>query len=445
MSDDRHRTTRRGALALAGAAALAGCGGLPGPLGSSQPSLDGARLAAAVDGDVPEVPRTLPVDVSDEHVRRHVERANALLSRAPLPFDRTQIPNGAMREEMNEVATSARAKLERARDAASPLTALFALRDARGRARAVATAWAYADDGLRGADLADDADALAADVASFRDRRSYVGADPVRALLVHATVDSLVRSAAHNADGRRDGSRLARAPETLVSVSEEAAALERGRAALADAAHLYDRLRDGPARSRDLADAFDAALAELLDALRSGAADLDGSDPVSAHVDADVEDAPVSYPLEYLAHDVDDVASVTVHRDRGQRAAALRSAHRELTRLRAFEALRERVEDGETYAVETVEDVAAVRSGAVGTVERALRETNHPHLSRAVLHGLTELVASADDELAAYGDRDRVTVDWIRRDVGDYVYAAAVAGVTPAASDEVAAAVSVEE
>lgn len=442
MTADRLRTTRRGLLALAGGATLAGCGGLPEPLGSSPPALDGERLADVTDGAVPAVPRTVPVDVDDEHVGRHVDRARGLLSAAPLPFDRREVPNGAMRRELNEVAEAARATLERARDAASPFEALLALRDARGKARTVATAWAYADEGVRRDDLADEADRLADDVASFRERRSYVGDDPVRALLVHAAVESLVRAAATNAGGRPDASRLTRAPENLLTVSEDAAAFERGRAALADATHLYDRLRADASTIRDLAPAFDAALAALLDTLRADTADLDGSAPASAHVDADVENTPVEYPLEYLAGDLEDFASITRRRDRGERAAALRSAHRELTRLRAFEALRERVDDGETYAVETVEDAAAVRADAVAALEDAGRETDHPDLSREVLHNMAGLVAQVDGELDGHAGDGEVPVERIRRQVGEYVYADVVAAVTPAASAAVAGAVT---
>lgn len=438
MSDDRLRTTRRGLLALAGGTAVAGCSALPNPLDSSPPQIGGARLAEITAGRVPTVPQTVPVAVADDHVQGHVDRTQSLLSRAPLPFDERELPNGAMRQELNDTAEEARAILERARSAASPFEAISALRDGRGKGRAVATAWAYADRGLRREDLAGDADALAADVAAFRDRWSYVGDGAVRALLVHGAIEALVRAAAHNVEGRPENPRMTWRPENLVTVSEYAADLERRRAALDDATHLYDRFRAGLTTTRELEDIFDTALGELLDALQTATADFDGSDPVSAFVDADVENSPVRYPLEYLRSDLAHTAPITEHRDRGEVPSALLATHREFTRLRAFEGLRERVEGGESYAIESAEDVAALRRTAVAAIETALRETDRPDLSRKVLQNMAGLVERVDGEIGPYDARERVPVDWIRREAGEYIYAAAVARVTPGVSDAVA-------
>jgi hypothetical protein len=440
MSDERLRPTRRGLLALAGGTAVAGCSSLPNPLESSPPRLDGARLSEIAMGELPTVPRTLPLAIDDDHVQRHIDRTRTLLSRAPLPFDGRELPNGAMREEMNTTAEKARTAIERARDAASPLEACSSLRRARGKGHTVATAWAYIDEGLRRNDLGDDADTLAADVAAFDDRWSYVGDEAVRALVVHRTIETLERTATTDADGPPDNPRVASRPETLVTVSEYAGGLERGRAALADATYFYDRLRETLATERPLGPVFEDAAASLHDTLRTATADFDRNAPVTAYVDADVGNSPVEEPLRYLHDDLVDLGSITRHREAGELAAAVLSAHRELTRLRAFDALRERVERGESDAIERADDVAALREAAVAAIETALRETTHPHLSRSVLHDVVELVENADDEIGSYDTDERVPVDWVRRDAGEYIYAAAVAQATPAASATVAEA-----
>jgi len=439
MSDD-FRTTRRGVLALAGSTVLAGCGALPGLGGSSPPDLDAARLGEIASREVPTTPQTVPVTIADEHVQGHADRAQALLSEAPLPFDEGEIPNGAMREEMNTAAETARSTLEESQNAASPYEAISVLRDARGKGRAVATAWAYADEGLRRGDLEDDADALAGDVAAFRDRLSYVGDDPVRAMLVYEPVESLVASAANDADGWPEDPRTTRLAENLVSVGEYAADLERGRAALTDATYLFDGLRGDLTTSRNLAETFEGALDELLDTLRTETADVDGTDPVSAVVDADIEGSLVEIPLQYLHSDIARGGSITTHREDGEVASALVAVHRELTRVRAFQDLRERVESGESYAVESAEDVATLREDAVTAIERALDETAEPGLSRTELHNLVQLVATVDDDVGRYEDRETVPADWLQRDLGEYVYVAAVARATPPVSETVAGA-----
>jgi len=437
MSDDL-RTTRRGVLALAGSAVLAGCGALPNLGGSSPPDLEAARLKEITSGERPDIPQTVPVTIADDYVQGHADRAQTLLSEAPLPFDEGEIPNGAMREEMNTAAETARSTIEEGQNAGSPYEAISTLRDARGNGRTVATAWAYADEGLRREDLEDDADALADDVNAFRDRLSYVGDDPVRALLVYEPVESLLASAANNAEGRPENPRTRRLAENLVTVSEFAADLERGRTALTDATYLFDRLRADLATSRDLSGTFESALDELLDLLETGTADFDGSDPVSAVVDADIEGSTVELPLEYLHGDVTHREPITDHRDQGEPASGLDSAHRELTRLRAFQDLRDRVESGENYEIESAEDVATIRESAVTAIETALDEPAEPSLSRNTLHNMVGLVENVDDEIGPYDRREQVPADWIRRDVGEYIYATAVARVTPGVSETVA-------
>lgn len=438
MTADPPRTTRRGLLALAGATTVAGCGGFP--FGSSPPTLDAVRLTEITAGEVPAIPRTVPVAIVDDHVAGHADRVRDLLGRAPLPFAPDEIPNGAMREELNGVATAARTAVDDARDAPSPLEAIATLREARAKARTVATAWAYADAGLRRPAVEEDAATLDDAVEAFRDRRAYVGDDPVRALLVHEAIESLVRDAeTAAADGSEE--HVTRVPDNLVTISERAGEIERGRAALADAAHLRDRFRADLSTARDLAGAFEAALADLRERLRAGTAALDRNDPVSTYVTADVAGSSVGHALRSLhGHLASADSNVSRRLDRVGVATALRAVHRDLAQLRAFQRLRERVEGGESFAVESATDVAALRDDAVTAIGSALRESDHPHLSRTVLHDATRFVEHTDGEVGGYEDREEVPVEFVRRDLGDYVYVAAVARATPGASDAVAAA-----
>jgi hypothetical protein len=149
--------------------------------------------------------------------------------------------------------------------------------------------------------------------------------------------------------------------------------------------------------SRDFAATFRRALGELLDALRAETADLDDSGPVSAVVDADIEDSPVEIPLQYLHSDITRTDSIITHRDQGEPASALDAVHRELTRLRAFRDLRERVESGEertlglghslsppTAPVVSASEWRDVRSGLPARHERTRRRRDRLRRHRAV-------------------------------------------------------------
>jgi hypothetical protein len=106
--------------------------------------------------------------------------------------------------------------------------------------------------------------------------------------------------------------------------------------------------------------------------------------------------------------------------------------------LGAFQKLRERVESGERYAIESADDVATIRESAVTVIETELDESTDQGLSRREIHGLARLVENVDSEIGPYDHRESIPVDWIRRDVGEYIYAGAVARATPGVSETVA-------
>jgi hypothetical protein len=425
---DDIRATRRGVLALAGGAVLAGCSL---PLGGGS-GLDGERLREAVNGDVPTVTSRFPVGVAEDRVQASAGRAERLIERARVPFDAATLPNGAIRRGMNQTAERARERLRVARDADSGAVTLATLRDARGAARTLATARAYIGEGRRRADLADDAAALAGDVASFRDRWSYVGDDPVPALVVHGAIEELVRAATAAPEESVDPAD----GQNLVAVSEYAADLERGRAALGDAAHLYNRIDASGAG--DLGGAFRTALDDLGGELADAVARYgEDADPLS-HIDADVAGTAAEHPLRLLYGDFTRRGAVSESRRRDEVASAVLAVHRELVRVRAFESLRDRAERDGPPVVESVDDVASIRGGAVEAIEAVMRNPEHPALAREALGPVPDLVGRNDDGIAAHGDEDRVPVERVRREVGEYLWADAVAQTVPSVNAVVA-------
>jgi hypothetical protein len=154
------------------------------------------------------------------------------------------------------------------------------------------------------------------------------------------------------------------------------------------------------------------------------------------------------YPLDSLARRYDGIDRNSQRRLKALDALADLSTNRDLaaTFRRALEELLDTLraetadldESGERYTVESAEDVATLRDRAVTAVETALDETTEPGLSRRELHDMAELVETIDGEIGPCDDREQVAVDWIRRDVGEYIYVEAVARATPGVSETVA-------
>jgi hypothetical protein len=426
--------TRRGTLALLGA--LAGCsGGNPLSAGSDEVQLDAATLRGMVDdaSPAPALSRRLPVRIADDHLAASEARARTLLDAVPAALGPAEIPNGAIRERVRHARERAAEGLATATEAPTPFARLDALADARAEARFAAGAWRAIDAGLTREALADEAEAVRADRRRLRERWRYVGADPVDATLVHAAIETRV------AAGRSDiaiGEPHRYRPGNPLGVGEIAEEIERARAAVEDAAHLYDRLtasiddpvdlrrRMGNARRR-LHDAFEDEQAALSSVDREEPWRVEG---------VDVEDTPAAEALEELFRPVDPADDDDGWADTTP-AEALTWAHASFVSLDAFGSLRERVREGETFAVESVEDVAAMRTAAVEALRAAEASPVHPALTRHSTADLADQLAWTDEELRDVSDGVRAS--WLRNDAATYLTVAARARATPPSTERV--------
>lgn len=429
-------SSRRGFLALVGTTALAGCGGVPGLGGEQAPTIDGEALLAVVDGESPSVPETVPVAIGSEYPASATERIGVLLSSVPAPLDEEEVPNAAIREELAAMHDRAREALAEAEGARSAYERLQSLRHARGHAGELSAGWRAIDDGLTREALLEEAVPIRRDVRGLGDRVEYVGADPVRAVLVYEPIETgLARAAAH-ASIDRETLRMHR--ESPVSVGDVGGDLERARASLDDAAHLYDRytasLPDDPAL-RSTLDSAVAALASRVDRRRRGLPAFDPDDP-SGSVGREIDDTPAGWALRELYQRLSYTGRFEDERAAGHPAAAVLLAQEALAQIRAFAALHERVEGGDRLAVETAADVESIRTAAIGAIESARSGARYPGLVRRVATDLAARVEQTDRELADVGDG--VEPRWIARDVGRYVVAGAMAEGLPAVSRRVA-------
>lgn len=446
MSDDARRVSgasdpsRRGFLALSGTAALAGlagCGGV-NPLAEDEPrTIAGGALREALSGEAPTVADPLPVNIEAAYVDRRLADARKSLSSVPAPFDAEEVPNGAVRRELTELRERAATALETAATAPSPTDALGSVRRARRSVREVEAAWAAVDAGLSFDDVRGSIPAAREAYEAFRTRWQYVGDDPVRAVLVHARVEELVANAGRQLN--RAPGQTRHAPESPFGVAELAAAVESARAAVDDADYLFGRFESSLSNPRPVG----AALTSAGESLSASVADRREALPnpeseASSYVDG--EAAPVAYALVELRQGIEFADGIEGERETGRRAMVVVSALHTLVRLRAFESLRERVENEEYVTVEGVADVRAVREAAVDAVGDALASEANPRLDRSVLR-VADRFESLPERIGEYHDDDEIPVRWLVRDLGEYVVVEAMARETNGATADAAEAI----
>jgi hypothetical protein len=426
---------------VVGLAALGGClddGLLSGGRERDLPELDGAALAEVVDGEAPAVPDTAPVGISAGHLDRAASRTRRAVESVPSSLSATEIPNEAIREEIRDARTHAVEALDAAEAAPSRLAAMGDLRRARRHGADAAAAWGVVEGELTRSAVESRLPVARDRVSSFRERWRYVGADPVRAVRLFGIVEELSHDAARQIDP--ENPLLADGLDGAPVVGDLAGEIETAAAAVDDASHLYDRHRASVDAPRDLRPSVEAAIGSLSAIL----ADRYGSFPDDVDrpetlVDRDVSDLPAAELLEWAYHRAEGgPADVERRRSNGRLAGAVLRAHVSLANFRAFERVRRRVAEGEDFAVGSVDDVAALRTEAIETVESTLPGTRGLTTDR-----LVELV----EWLRGIGDRLRdLGADPIAPRVGDeavpYVLVASTARSVPAATETVVAALS---
>jgi hypothetical protein len=432
---DESGLTRRGTLALAGAALVGGCSAL-----GSDTTLDATAVAEVAAGDAPTVAKPLPVDVADDHLGAARASTESDLESAPLPLSAESVPNGVVRALLERELEYARESLGRASDATGVRERLGALRHAREHARYVAAAWAATNDDLTVGAVRDRAAAVRSDLAGFREERAYVGVDPVRAALVHGAVDEWTASAGRHADLTDE--RFEYDPGSAPGVGERAREVEYGRAALDDARHVHRTLADSLTDPPSMRPTLVAARESLTGDIESRLADLppvDATDPATfADTERDLDGTVAEVVL-------DDLHFRLPHRlePDGVLAGDVLGRLEGLAHVGAFERFRDRVEDGDEFGVESVDELAERRETAVAAVESGLDESTDQRLARQVLADRLWRITRTDEELRNY--EDAVHATGIRWEVGEYVATAMLARSVPAACRTALDALGVEE
>jgi hypothetical protein len=421
------RLTRRGVLAVGGATLAAGCSGLGGLFGSNEVRLDASAVHEVASGEVPDVTEPLPVEVTADHVEESRASAESDLEGVPLPLSAEKLPNGAMRWRLEDEVEHARSLLERASEATGTRERLGSLRHARQHTHYVAAARAYTNQEVTIDDVRERAATVRDDVATFREEWTYVGEDPVRAVLVGDAVESWT-GAAHRYATLGDLTFDYR-PDSALGVGERAGDVEYGRAYLADATHVDEQFRASLSDPPSMRETLTDARASLTDAVESHLADL--PDEVEGpgdlvETDRDHDGTPAWVALDRLYFDLtggfeptDDVARDVVERVRA------------LVFAEALTTLRDRVDDGETFDVTSAKELGERRETAVSAVETALAESPDRRLARRFIVDELWHLRNADEGLGRYDGS--VVADALHWEISDYLTLTMLArGVPPA-------------
>ncbi|RLM56666.1 hypothetical protein DVK02_09230 [Halobellus sp. Atlit-31R] len=432
---------RRRFLALSGTAGLAlvaGCADRLPVVGEQRETIDGDALGSLA-GDAPSVPRTLPVDVGASVVDEHRAAARAKLAAVPAPFDEEAIPNGVIRERLNDRYESVRESLRRADDGPTPYTRLGGAKRARIEAHEVQAAWRAIDSDLTRSDLEAEVPPIRDAVEAFVAEWAYVGDDPVRAVVVHDQLEDAIRDA-QNRTSIRPGE-FSAAESRALKLGAIASALESARVDVAVASALFERFRESLDGSSDLRSRFERVREELRSRARTAAESVPRErvdDPTSL-VDRDIDRTAGIEALADLGRDARwRVEDDDNENDGPVLATGLLVVPRAIAYVRAYESLRERIEGGDDVAVESAEDVATIRADAVAAVEAAQETERGRLLVQSALPRYADRIRRVDD---AFSRRSgRIQPGSVRHDVAEYVAVAEVCRALPDASAEVAAA-----
>jgi len=250
---------------------------------------------------------------------------------------------------------------------------------------------------------------------TFREDWSYVGADPVRVMLVGDAVESWAGAARRYAT--LGDLTFDHRPDSALGVGERAGEVEHGHAYLADATHVDEQVRaslsDPPSMRETLTDAR-ASLTDTVESHLETVPDDVGNPSDLVDTDRNLEGTPGWVALDDLHSNLigsleptDDVASDVVERVR------------DLVFAEAFTKLRERVEDGEEFGVTSTEELGERRETAVSAVETALTESPDRRLARRLLADEIWHLRDADEALGRYDST--VVADALHWEIGDYL------------------------
>ncbi|WP_049968872.1 hypothetical protein [Haloferax prahovense] len=397
--------TRRDVLASlagVGVAGLAGCTALDaGESESDDPALDAAGLRQVRQLGSPAFPARVPAPIADSFLEQGRARARELLDSCPETMSPEEVPNEAVRDIYAEAYADAAEDLAPADADESPFEALRGLRYARGAAAMAKGTYDAAVGDLTESDVRDEAEAVRADIESFRLGTRYLGDEPDRALVVYEAVENLVAAAVRYLDNADEYGRYT---DSAPQVGELLDAVESARASLGGARHVRDRYLATIADPLDFTDAFESTASSLVEVVADRLAEYPEEGELEAVVEAEgfdpgeLESTPAKDLLMETFIDFgSNVHTVPEALRSGRFATALVGAHTAETHRRAFEDAVTAVKRGRYESVESAAAVRDAKLGALEALEAARSDGSNPHLTRRALVDVAHMVGRGDD------------------------------------------------
>ncbi|WP_148414227.1 hypothetical protein [Haloferax sp. KTX1] len=395
--------TRRDVLASlagVGVAGLAGCTALDSSgSDSDSPTLDPAALREVMELGSPGFPARVPAPIAESFLERGRARARELLDSVPETMSPEEVPNEAVREIYAEAYADAAEDLAPSDADESPFETLRGLRYARGAAAMAKGTYDAAVGDLTEADVREEAEAVRADIESFRLGTRYLGDEPDRALVVYEAVENLVAAAVRYLDNAGEYGRYA---DSAPRVGELLDAVESARASLDGARHVRDRYLASIADPIEFTDAFESTASSLAGITEDRRAEYpqEGLESVVAAEGFDTEKLESMPAKDLLVETFVEVERGLQDAREGLRsgrfATALVGVHTAETHRRAFEEAVTAVKRGRYDSVESAAAVRDAKLGALEALEAARSDGSNPHLTRRALVDIAYQIGRGD-------------------------------------------------
>lgn len=423
------RMTRRSLLTLVGASAIAGCSGFGGT--------DRSGAVTIRSNDLPDIRRheeiaapvqpAVPVSLAPSYLEAARTRVHKLVTELPMPLGPEEIPNGHIRQQLTDAASDASDGLDDARTARTGWVTLRSLRHAREHARYAAAGWAVAERGLTERPLRNEYARTVSTARATRRDHEYLGTDPVRAALVHSTIETALERAANTELGPR-------ADSQLLAVAQWGETAESAQASLSDARHMATQFRSSlPDAPDSIEDILITAAETLLAALRDRRSNLPPEPTNQERHPSQLVAEELRWKAESEIGSVEDAygpASAVVH------------ANTRLTRFLALERIDALQEAGELSRPSTAAAVRSIRQQAYDALRAALNTDAHSGLVREAIVDAGYQVIGADRELSYL--RGEVDTSRLDDSIASYWHAIALANSAPAAARQTASALRTE-
>lgn len=428
----RHALVTIGGIA-AGTVSMAGCLSLRDDDDSTPPALnlDRDELLDVPAADLPEKPAVPPADVSVEHVDAGRNRVTSLLSAVPDDL-RAEVPNEAVRSELQELRADAQAELDRSEEEPDSAATLAAIRQARRNAAGAAGMYAAATKNRTREEIFEEGEAVEAELSAFESALSRNGPEPLQTALVYATVEQRLDIARRALGEELD--RIAPAAAEVEAVRDASSAVERARAELADATYFHERQPTETTFDDQLHSVADARLDDLDEQV------TELPDDPAEFFDTDVENTPAAEAGRLVRTVIADYESAREFLDNGWVAGALRRAYELTLRLQALDGLATAVEDGALSRPTDVAEIRAAREAAVAAVSDRIDDESENALSA---HGLVlarQMVGAGDESIEwirdqSFGLDSSSGERFVFRAFANYVTASELAGAVSEATE----------